>query len=860
MKKIQKNIILALILIMVSVWVGGCSKKKEATQEPTTQPTTVAAAIAEPAQPQATKELQAEPTAAEQATEQPAATEPQPTAPPTEQPSEPAPAAPQATSDRPPAVDDLVARLQGLDIDDFFEESWRELMLRNPEAILGEGLAGFYELQGVELTDISDAHIRETYQIYAALLEMLRTFDRDALSPEQQVSFDVYEWYLDDRLREQEFMYYDYPVTFFITAVHQDVIHFFTDLHPVASKQDAEDYVTRLGLVDTKFEQLLEGLRLREEAGVVPPKFALQWSLGGINGIAGSGATRTPFYTSFAEKVNALDLSAAEKQALQESAREAIDETVIPAFQSLADYVTDLQSNAPIDDGVWQFPNGEAYYAYILRHRTTTDMTPDEVYELGQQELERIHAEMRVIFDELGYPQDENLAELYDRVEKDGGYIEASQVFDTYTTLIEQAEQKLDAAFSVLPQADVIVVASPIKGMYVSGSYDGSRPGAFHAGPGDSAEPWYAMPTLAYHEAIPGHHFQIALAQEMDLPSFRKGMFFTSYAEGWALYAEQLAWELGWYDDDVYGNLGRLQHEAFRAARLVIDTGLHVEGWTFDQASAYLTENVGLEPGDSIEPDHQIARYIVWPGQATTYKIGMIKMLELRQRAMDQLGERFDLQEFHNVVLLNGPMPLSVLERVVDDYIAANLGQPASAEATQDQPESAGTVLVIFGNRFIPEIYNIVPPALEEAGYEIVIASNTLNPLRAKDSDMTAQPDMLLKDVQVQDYDAIVFNCDNDISFGGGQPETNRIAQEAVEQDKVLAAICAAPMVLGYAGVVEGKRVTGEPSNTCRQLERTYGATCTNSDVEWDGLIITAQDRTSSEPFALTIIQALQGR
>jgi uncharacterized protein (DUF885 family) len=192
---------------------------------------------------------------------------------------------------------------------------------------------------------------------------------------------------------------------------------------------------------------------------------------------------------------------------------------------------------------------------------------------------------------------------------------------------------------------------------------------------GGSGEDYYAMPTLAYHEAIPGHHFQIALAQEMqNLPAFRQGLMFTAYTEGWALYAEQLAVELGWYADDPYGLLGMLQAQAFRAARLVVDTGLHAEGWTFEQAQDFFTENTGFDVGDSIDPQQQIARYLVWPGQATAYYIGYLKFMELRQRAMDQLGDRFDLIEFHRVVLGSGAMPLDILESVVDRYIVDQSG------------------------------------------------------------------------------------------------------------------------------------------------------------------------------------------
>jgi uncharacterized protein (DUF885 family) len=395
-----------------------------------------------------------------------------------------------------------------------------------------------------------------------------------------------------------------------------------------------------------------------------------------VDSLANASPDHTPFYEAFRAKVGALeDASDAEKQALLKSAEAAIEESVLPAYKALADYLKHLESVAPTKDGLWQFERGNDYYQYTLRHHTTTDMTADEIHELGLKELERVHAEMRIIFDELGYPQDERLPDLFDRVARDSGTVPPNKVFDTYESLVAEADQNLDEVFDIRPEAKVIVISSPIRGMYVSGSLDGSRPGAFHAGPGTSNEEWYAMPTLAYHEAIPGHHFQIALAQESDLPSFRNAIGFTGYAEGWALYAERLAWELGWYEDDPYGNLGRLQAEAYRAARLVVDTGLHAKRWTFDEAVEFFIENTGFESGDSVEPAHAIARYIVWPGQATAYKIGMIKILELRQRAMDQLGDRFDIKEFHRVVLSNGSMPLEVLERVVQDYIDAQLAR-----------------------------------------------------------------------------------------------------------------------------------------------------------------------------------------
>ena len=643
MRKLNRNVILLLLLALATVLASGCSGVGSRAW-----PTRSAGAA---------NQATGEPLAAATAQQDLGSTGGQP----------PGAGTPAAA---------LAAKLEGLDLDEFFEVSFRELMMRNPEGVLAEGVAEAWGLEGAELTNISDAYIRETYGMYETVLEMLRAYDREALSPEQQISYDVYEWYLDDEVRGQAFMYHDYPATFFfVTSVPEDLIQFFTDLHPMASKQDAEDYVARLGQVDTKFEQLIEGLKLREEAGVVPPKFAIEWGLYSWRNLANSSATATPFYQALEEKLGDVDgISAGERKELLASAQKAIEESVLPAYENLVEYLQHQISVATNDDGVWKLPDGEAYYAYTLRHHTTSSLTADEIHELGLRELERIHAEMRAIFDELGYPEGESLAASFDRVAAAGGHVSGTDVLETYERLIQEADQNLDVAFDIRPKAKVIVVGAPIGGYYVSGSVDGSRPGAFYAGVSGAGEDLYGMPTLAYHESIPGHHMQIAIAQEADLPAFRTSVGFTGYAEGWALYAEGLAADLGWYEDDPYGNLGRLQFEAFRAARLVVDTGIHADKWTFDEAEEFFIENTGFGPSDSVNPEYEIARYVVWPGQSTAYKVGMIKFLELRQKAMDQLGDQFDLKEFHNVVLTNGSMPLDILERVVDDYIETKMG------------------------------------------------------------------------------------------------------------------------------------------------------------------------------------------
>jgi uncharacterized protein (DUF885 family) len=321
---------------------------------------------------------------------------------------------------------------------------------------------------------------------------------------------------------------------------------------------------------------------------------------------------------------------------------------------------------------VGQFPRGSEYYDYALRHHTTTNLTAAEIHQLGLDELQRIHAEMRAIFDQLGYPQNETLQQLYARVAADGGVIPATDALATFESLVAFAEQNMDQAFDIFPAFDVVVAEDDFGGYYIGPSFDGSRPGAFYAGTATDQE-WYLMPSLTFHESVPGHHTQIAISIEQDYPTFRKLFRFTSFVEGWALYAERLAYELGWYDGDPYGNLGRLSYEALRAARLVMDTGIHSLGWSFDQATQFNEDNVGASNGSS---QGAAARYSVVPGQATAYMVGMLQILRTRQRAMDQLGPQFDLKDFHRVVLTSGAIPLALLDGVVDRYILEKLAAP----------------------------------------------------------------------------------------------------------------------------------------------------------------------------------------
>ena len=641
--------IIGFILVLVLVCLAGCSPSPGLLLEPGT-----------PIPPTPTpSEVEPEPEPETETVQTPLAAALDPTQP-------------------PGAAADLAAELEGLSLSDFFETSFRTFLMRSPEAVLSAGLSDVYGLTAAQLDDISAAYQQETYQLKAVVLEMLERFDRAGLTPADQVSYDIYHWYLEDQLARQEFMVHDYPATFFPpTAVHEDLLQFFTDIHPVRDLNDAQAYVTRLGLAANKIDQLIENLEIRRQAGITPPQFAIQWSTYGTLGQFVETPTReTRLYTAFQEKMMPLSsIHPDDQQALLDQAEETIQDEILPAYRKLWSYLNDLETYSGADSGVWRLPQGQAYYTTLLRHYTTTDLPAEEIHQTGLTELQRIHVEMRAVFAQLGYPLGESLIQSYDRVAQDGGLIPGNEVLAVYENLIAEAGRNLETAFDIRPAAEVIVIQDPFGGYYIPGSIDGTRPGAFYAGVGEPGQEFYAMPTLAYHETIPGHHFQISLAQEREyLPSFRRGFTYTAFSEGWALYAEHLAWELGWYADDPYGYLGFLQAQAFRAARLVVDTGLHAKGWTFEQAQDFFSENTGFQVGDSVNPQHQVARYLVWPGQSVSYYVGYLKIMELRQKAKEELGDQFDLKEFHRVVLSNGSMPLEILERVIDQYIQDQMG------------------------------------------------------------------------------------------------------------------------------------------------------------------------------------------
>jgi uncharacterized protein (DUF885 family) len=504
--------------------------------------------------------------------------------------------------------------------------------------------------------DISDEFVGETQAIERVILDAVREKEEPGLA------HDVYEWWLDDRVRRQMFSDLEYRVTPSVNSVPLNTELFFTEAHPLETAEDAENYVRRLWSAGDKILALAATLERLESAGIVAPRPLTELARQHIADVAASNARDTPYFDALASR-----LPADARRALLDDAANAIEDSILPAYHELAELLLHLVMIGSEEVGVWQHPNGDAYYSWALRHHVTADVTPDELHQLGLDELTRIHAELEARFLALGYPANESLLEKIGRVIVDGGVVPRERVVAEYEAIIRDAESRVSEAFDLFPSATVVVKGVPAGGFYVPASLDGSRPGAFFATVAGGGEPRFGMRTLAYHEAVPGHHFAIGIAQDLDLPLFRRVAGFTGFDEGWALYAEWLAGELGWYEGDEFGDIGRLQAEAFRAARLVVDTGIHSKHWSLDQAIEFMEENVGFSRGAATG---QIIRYASWPGQATAYYTGRTRIIELRQSAQQALGDQFDEKVFHHAVLSHGSMPLFLIDLAVREDLS----------------------------------------------------------------------------------------------------------------------------------------------------------------------------------------------
>ena len=558
----------------------------------------------------------------------------------------------------------------------FYETAFLKYAYDSPELISRMGF-GF---RSDELDDASPEHTEELNAWLLDDLETLHSYDRSGLDDGVGLSYDILEWFMQNQVDGIPYTWHGYPVNQ-MSGIQSGLPTFMVTIHRVESEGDAENYIARLSKFDDKFDQLIRDLRLREEKGIIPPKFVVEKVLTEMHGFSDKPSNENILYTSFIEKLDKIeDLNDETRTQLTQQAQTEIESSVYPAYASLIGYFEELQPKATTNHGVWMLPDGDAYYDYRLRSNTTTDMSADEIHALGLLEVDRILAEMDELLVAEGYA-DGSVAERMAALNAEERFLYANdddgraQVIADFETIIEEIDGSMSEYFGRLPQAEVEVKRIPefrqataAGAYYTSPSMDGSRPGVFYANLRDLSEhPKYGMRTLAYHEAVPGHHFQKALQNEMTgVPQFRRILGFTAFAEGWALYAERLAAEAG-FQEDTFSNLGRLQAELFRAVRLVVDTGIHRKRWTREEAIDYMQSTTGMAQHDVVS---EIERYFVIPGQATAYKVGMLKILELREKARNELGDQFDLKAFHDVVLGSGDVPLTVLEKQVDRYIA----------------------------------------------------------------------------------------------------------------------------------------------------------------------------------------------
>ncbi|MFP6582640.1 MAG: DUF885 domain-containing protein [Candidatus Hydrogenedentota bacterium] len=567
-------------------------------------------------------------------------------------------------------------------INTFFEEVFNDALDRSPMYQSQLGIKTDYD----KWDDISDlAHTRDLAIVVDELARLREEFDFELLDDQSKISYRLFEQDCEDSINAYQWRFHRYQASQ-MRGLHASAPSFLINIHRITSLSDAQAYVSRLEGLKPLFDQLIVNLNEQAERGIIAPKFVFPAIIQACENVV-SG---TPFDDSDKDSTLLDDLrtklaklapeliSEQDTQRLLDEAEQALTNSVAPAYKNLIDTFRDLEKRANEDDGAWKFPDGDTYYRQALRRTTTTDMSPQAIHDLGLAEVARIHDEMRAIMKKVDF--EGTLQEFFDftRTDEQFYYPDTDEGRAAYlakaTEIIDIMRTRLSEQFLTQPKAKIDVKQveafrekSAGKAFYQRPAPDGSRPGTYYANLRDMADmPTYQMEALAYHEGIPGHHMQISLSQELEgIPRFRKYGGYTAYTEGWGLYSEASPKDMGFYQDP-YSDFGRLAMELWRAARLVVDTGLHYKKWTRQEAIDYLITNTPNPEGDCI---HAIERYIVMPSQATAYKIGMLKIMELRDRSRKTLGDHFDIREFHDIVLRNGSLPLDMLDEQVSQWL-----------------------------------------------------------------------------------------------------------------------------------------------------------------------------------------------
>ena len=557
-------------------------------------------------------------------------------------------------------------------------------MLDSPEAMTYLGIIDQFNFITKHQSKLSVYGLEDQAEDLADMKKsraILERYDDSKLTKQQRISKNVALFDLDNKIKqEEEFPFHDYPLNQ-IGGIHLNMVQFMTDVHPIRGKNEARAYIDRLNMLDDVFGSTIESLNAQRDAGIFPPRFVFDHVIRQLNELI--NADQNPIRDVFERKINEPELAFSDKfkAELINDLNLAIEESVNPSFQLLLDFMIETLPMADPNDGVWSLPNGDEFYALRLKVYTTTDYSAEDIHNIGLSEVDRISKRMQDILSELGYGDNLNVGEMMNQLNEDPQFLYADTpdrktiVIKDYSDIVEETWMAAADSFHRMPASKVEVRAVPeyseqneAGGYYMSPALDGSRPGVFYANLYDIKQtPTYSMRALAFHEAIPGHHLQNALNLENeDLTLYRRFGYYTSaFGEGWALYSERLSVELG-MAKTLFDELGVLQSELFRSVRLVVDTGLHYKRWTREEAMDYMKKTTGMSDAEVVS---EIERYIVWPGQACSYKVGMIKILDLRERAKDQMGDSFDIRDFHSAVLDHGEPPLFVIENLVDDMI-----------------------------------------------------------------------------------------------------------------------------------------------------------------------------------------------
>ncbi len=558
-------------------------------------------------------------------------------------------------------------------VDNFFREFTDEWVRRNPNQAVFEQYFEGEEQDALsrQLTPVTDAWQREGIRLAQRGLDELASFDPEAMTDTQRLSADVMRWHLQARIESEPYVDYRFPFQQF-NGVNVQIPSQLAVVHPIQSERDSVNYIARLAQVkDRMAEATVESQRLAAQ-GTLPPRFILDATIAQMQQFVATPPAENPLVTALATKLQAVsEVSPDRRAALSLEATQIVEAEVYPAWQTAIAVLESQHGDATDDAGLWRFDNGTDLYAQRLRFFTTTNLTAEEIHQVGQVEVSRIEAEMDTLLRQVGYvegPIADRVADLRAALSYPVNADGRMRMMADVDAILEDARQRTAGLFDVRPELPVIARAYPeFRWATAAASYtpppaDGSRPAIFQMPLRPSRLTTFSLRSLVYHETVPGHHFQIGLGIEnADLPAFRRINalgFISASGEGWALYAERLAAEHGWYDGDPEGRIGQLNSALFRARRLVVDTGLHAMRWTRQQAIDF-----GIEPSE-------IERYVVMPGQACSYMVGQLKIVELREKARDVLGDSFSIREFHDAVLGAGVVPLSILERVVDAYIA----------------------------------------------------------------------------------------------------------------------------------------------------------------------------------------------